>query len=86
MSAWISYLENDQHDMSFGLIVLNDESFYIDKYNIRAGREFINEGVGSRLTYVPPKRRYLPTSPHDVTTQKTNIDIFTAVRILDLIF
>jgi hypothetical protein len=28
---------------------------------------------------VTPKRRYLPTSPHDVTTQKTSIDIFTAV-------
>jgi hypothetical protein len=25
------------------------------------------------------KRRYLPTSPHGVTTQKNNIDIFTAV-------
>lgn len=25
----------------------------------------------------PPKRRYLPTSPHCVTTQQTNIDIFT---------
>jgi hypothetical protein len=30
--------------------------------------------------HVPPKRWYLPTSPHGVTTQKTNIDIFTAVR------
>jgi hypothetical protein len=30
--------------------------------------------------YVSPKRWYLPTSPHSVTTQKTNIDIFTAVR------
>jgi hypothetical protein len=28
----------------------------------------------------PPKRRYLPTSPHGVTTQKNNIDILTAVR------
>jgi hypothetical protein len=27
--------------------------------------------------YVPPKRRYLPTSPYGVTTQKTNIDNFT---------
>jgi hypothetical protein len=27
-----------------------------------------------------PKRWYLPTSPHGVTTQKTNNDIFTAVR------
>jgi hypothetical protein len=27
-----------------------------------------------------PKRWYLHTSPHGVTTQKTNIDIFTAVR------
>jgi hypothetical protein len=26
--------------------------------------------------YVPPKRWYLPTSPHGVTTQKTNTDIF----------
>jgi hypothetical protein len=26
--------------------------------------------------YVSPKRWYLPTSPHDVTTQKTNIDKF----------
>jgi hypothetical protein len=29
--------------------------------------------------YVPPKCRYLPTSPHGVTTQKTNTDIFTTV-------
>jgi hypothetical protein len=35
--------------------------------------------------YVPPKRLYLPTSPYGVTTQKTNIDIFTAVRTSDLI-
>jgi hypothetical protein len=31
--------------------------------------------------YVPPERWYLSTSPHGVTTQKTNIDISTAVRI-----
>jgi hypothetical protein len=30
--------------------------------------------------YASPKRWYLPTSPHCVTTQKNNIDIFTAVR------
>jgi hypothetical protein len=29
---------------------------------------------------VPPKLLYLPTIPHGVTIQKTNIDIFTAVR------
>jgi hypothetical protein len=31
--------------------------------------------------YVPPKRWYLPISPHGVTTQETNIDIYSAVRI-----
>jgi hypothetical protein len=34
--------------------------------------------------YLPPKRRYLPTSPYGVATQKTNIDIFTAVRTSNL--
>jgi hypothetical protein len=29
--------------------------------------------------YVSPKC-YLPASPHDVTTQETNIDIFIALR------
>jgi hypothetical protein len=29
-------------------------------------------------------RQYLPTSPHGVTTQKNNIDIFTAVRTSSL--
>jgi hypothetical protein len=33
--------------------------------------------------YVPAKRWYLPR-PHDVTTQKTNIDIFTTVRTSNL--
>jgi hypothetical protein len=27
----------------------------------------------------------LPTSPHGITTQKTNIDIFTAVKTSNLI-
>jgi hypothetical protein len=35
------------------------------------------EHTASSFSY--PKR-YLPTSPHRVTTQKINIDIFTAVR------
>jgi hypothetical protein len=30
--------------------------------------------------YVPPKRWYLPTSVHSISAQKTNINIFTAVR------
>jgi hypothetical protein len=34
--------------------------------------------------YFPPKRWFLPISPHGVTTQKTNIDIFTAVRTSNL--
>jgi hypothetical protein len=34
----------------------------------------------AHIARVPPKRRYLPTSPHGVTTQNNNIDIFTAVR------
>jgi hypothetical protein len=35
--------------------------------------------------YVPLKRWHQSTSPHSVTTQKTNTDIFTAVRTLNLI-
>jgi hypothetical protein len=35
--------------------------------------------------YVPPKCRYLPTSPHGDTTQDTNIDIFTAATTWNLI-
>jgi hypothetical protein len=31
--------------------------------------------------YVSPRRWYPPVKPHDVTTQKKNIDVFTAVRI-----
>jgi hypothetical protein len=34
--------------------------------------------------YVPPKHWYLPANPHGVTTQKTDINIFAAVRIADL--
>jgi hypothetical protein len=33
----------------------------------------------------PPKHWYLPASPHGVTTQKTNIDIFTALRTSNLV-
>jgi hypothetical protein len=36
--------------------------------------------------YVSPKRWYLSTSSQAVTIQKTNIDVFTAVRTSDLIF
>jgi hypothetical protein len=35
--------------------------------------------------YVPPNQLYLPTIPPDITNQKTNISIFTAVRTSDLI-
>jgi hypothetical protein len=28
--------------------------------------------------YIPSKHWYLPTSPHDVTTQEINVDILTA--------
>lgn len=35
--------------------------------------------------YVPPERRYLPSSPHGITTQKTNLGIFTAVRTSSLL-
>lgn len=33
---------------------------------------------------VSPKRRYLYTTPHGVTTQKANIDTFSAVRTSEL--
>jgi hypothetical protein len=39
-----------------------------------------------RDSIISPKRWYLSTSPQGVTTQKTNIDIFTAERTSDLIF
>jgi hypothetical protein len=39
----------------------------------------------SEMKTVPPKRRYLRTSPNDVTAQKTNTDIFTAVKTSSLI-
>jgi hypothetical protein len=35
--------------------------------------------------YVSQKCLYLPTIPNDVTTQKTNINTFTAERTLDVI-
>jgi hypothetical protein len=35
-------------------------------------------------TVCSPKRWYLPASPHVVTTQKTNINMFIAVRTSDL--
>jgi hypothetical protein len=31
---------------------------------------------GRLLQYVPPKRWYIPTSPHGVTTQKTSINAY----------
>jgi hypothetical protein len=36
------------------------------------------------LQSIPPKRRYLPTCSHGVTTQKINIDIFTTARTSNL--
>jgi hypothetical protein len=36
--------------------------------------------------FVYPKRWYLPTSPHNFTTQKTNIEMFTAVRASNPIY
>jgi hypothetical protein len=41
-------------------------------------------GLIGRCHYVSPKLWYLPTSPHGVTTQKNNIDFFTAVRTSNL--
>jgi hypothetical protein len=37
-----------------------------------------------RILRISPKQWYLPASPLGITTQKTNIDIFTAVRSSDL--
>jgi hypothetical protein len=34
--------------------------------------------------YDPPKRRYLPSNSHGLITKETNIDIFTAMRTLDV--
>jgi hypothetical protein len=39
-----------------------------------------------RLQIISLKRWYLPTSPHDVTTQNNNIDIFIAVRTSNITF
>jgi hypothetical protein len=36
--------------------------------------------------YVSPKRWYLSSSPHDVTTQKINSDTFTALRTSNLLY
>jgi hypothetical protein len=36
--------------------------------------------------YIPPKHWCLPTSPHSVTAQKTNIDIFNAVTTSNLTY
>jgi hypothetical protein len=38
-----------------------------------------------KMDDVPPKRWYLPTSAHGVTTQETTMDIFTTVRTSNLI-
>jgi hypothetical protein len=47
------------------------------------GPREINCTLGRWRQYVHPKRWYLPTSLHGVTTQKTNIVIFTAMRTSD---
>jgi hypothetical protein len=39
--------------------------------------------VGDSM-FLRKKRWYLPTSPHGVTTQEANIDVFTAVKTLNL--
>jgi hypothetical protein len=48
-------------------------------------RNILLPSSGLKRQYVPLKRWYLPLSPHGFTTQKNNIDIFTAVRTSDLI-
>jgi hypothetical protein len=43
-------------------------------------------GDSRYIAYVSPRRWYLPTSPHGVTNQKTNTDIFTAMGTSDLTY
>jgi hypothetical protein len=38
-----------------------------------------------KIEYVPQKQWYLPTSPHGITTQKTNINILNTMRTSNLI-
>jgi hypothetical protein len=46
--------------------------------------DFRAEGGG--ITFLQNVGRYLPSGPHGVTTQKTNIDILSAVRTSNLVF
>jgi hypothetical protein len=51
----------------------------VGRYQRFGGRQCLHL-QGWWRQYVPSKRWYIPSNPHGVTTQKTNIDIFTSVR------
>jgi hypothetical protein len=71
---------------------LPEESATTQRYSMKANRipvgknGYTNDTQPSRWTqYISPKSWYHPTSLHGATIQKTNIDIFTAVRTSNLI-
>jgi hypothetical protein len=69
-STWCYYPE-DQHWQTAVVQIKVLQDFQIELLQLQPWRW---------RQYIPPKRWYLPTSPHGVTTQKISIDIFTAVR------
>jgi hypothetical protein len=60
--------------------LLGCNATYTYTYIPTLGRNVLHLLPRRRRQYVPPKHWDLPTSPHGVTTQKTNINIFTTVR------
>jgi hypothetical protein len=58
-----------------------------EKDTVRRYKKLFHDDIsllGCDVT-VPPKSWCLPASPHSITSQKTNIDIFTAVRTSNFI-
>jgi hypothetical protein len=56
----------------------------VGRYRRLGGTHSLHLQRWRRKKYVPPKRRCLPTIPHGLAIQKTNIDIFTTVRTWNL--
>jgi hypothetical protein len=57
----------------------------VDLYvDANVSEEYNASIIRTEEQYIPPKRWYLPASPHGVTTQKDNIEIFAAVRTSNL--
>jgi hypothetical protein len=77
----ISYVWGDNvHTISIMVFWVVTPCVFVDRYLRFGETQCLHFHSWRWKQYVAPKHWYLPTCPQGVTTQKTTIDIFTAMR------